>query len=430
MVPRRSWCASSFFSLLKGTSMFMSIAVAFGTLLIGQTTSHTGPRVATDSSFKYVDSVYMVSTAGTQTCNYQRNGIDGGSSFGTGAINPDCDVDDNGNSVIVWSQPDTSYFNSPTIYLSINWGTPIKVALGNYPRVSIGRNTANSTTAGIIAVVWTSTTVIAGHGIGSGSLYAQTFNLSGSSTSSIAQVNSSVMYGSYALGGVSSAANGDYVVSYIRTQGASGTGLYVKGYQMGSTTSLNFADTRIVATMPDGSTGWGSYQYSEIACFNNGTFVVAFNDGGSELWAIRCSAAGVAGTIDTIIPTTPNIYPITDIGGVGFFGFDIACKRSSTSNDNYVVIWETQSDSAGNHDAATAWNVAYKTVTAGTVAGPYYATNGVNGYAHDRYRFPQIAIASNSTGSPYNPSNVVIVWQQELIAQSMIAHIGWYMGTF
>lgn len=398
--------------------MMTTIVMLAGALAAGQLPAGTNPRVAVDRNNQYVDTVFEVGS--TNMVGWKRNG--GSVVSFAGGYAPSNDVDDNGNSAVVWIAPDPGNQNALTVYLRINASAPIAVDVGGYARVAMGR------TNGKIAVAYIDAggSYIGGHGINATSIRVKTYNLSGSVTSGPTLVNT--VYAGYAancnFGGISAAENGDYVVAFYRLSGPSGTtGVFAKGYLAGTATA-KFGETQVYNL--SGASGQ-TYFYAEISCYSSGHSVIAYNgltgsgqaNSGAPLYTTLLGPTGAVGVTQTVLPFATS-YRVTGYkkgsSSAGIVPFSVAARRNSSGHNDYVLVWQSDLNSG-----TAAWDLYYLEVHNGVLPSiPVNATNGSGGLAPDAFSTPCAALADASSGGV----DAIFAFQQ------WVGGVGWNINWY
>ncbi len=270
----------------------MTTVLLAASLCIGQQSfAALDPRCARTENDSYTDQVWIEQSSGNPSVvKYLRNGDIqyglGVAKYSGSPANPDVDVDEAGNRVIVWTETSQSmriyglFMNSAGNdyqIFPVDVGT-INTALGSCPRVSISR------TGGNITIAWGSNGQ-AGPGVGNncGNIFARYFQVNTNSQYGVTAVSdifqaSPLMaqgQGPYNFGDVDSDAIGNPVITYVRQnssrfqngQPASAGGFFVRFAFGNTTTPPASAEMTIV------SNGSSFYGYSQIASYADGEVV-------------------------------------------------------------------------------------------------------------------------------------------------------------
>jgi hypothetical protein len=360
-------------------------------------------RVACDRNGDLADTTWWYGTGASPIVAWQRDGVGQPNHTISPGIFPDVDSDDYGNTYIAYQAG-----TPPSIYLSVDFNTPILIsgsAGGTNPTVTVcrGKGANNPVNNGQVAVAWT------GGGSGGGgiqhgtSIMAATYNfangvLNGISTPAF-QVNANVSGSVYSSPDISSDVNGNYVITYARSNATSSNGICAAGFQAGTQTPLFSPTEKIVVAAPIS----GSFFYTQphISCFSDGESVVLYNvEGNDGLVALHVGATGNPGNSVQVTGS------FASGGSTGYYPNNAGVAALRSTPGSYVVTWAAPVAPNGQALQGFGANILYRKVVNDTLvgAGPTFVTsvfpNGTE--ADTSYGTPSVALA--------DAGSIFIVW--------------------
>ena len=191
------------------------------------------------------------------------------------------------------------------------------------------------------------------------------------------------------LGGIAGDDNGNFVVSYTRQEGSSGTtGVFVAGFNYASST-FGFQEFS-VSSFPG-----SQYAWSRVACYHSGGFVVGYNDMSAARYTTNWTSSPT-------LASRTNYYnnhglrqnePQTAQWG-------IACERDTPGN--YILTWVSQFSSGGEFQ--TQCNVVIGQVTGNALNAMQYITDYVGNEHQSPSNWgltPSVAICDLSYGGVF-----------------------------